>query len=323
MAIGVAPGLAGVQVFEAPNTGNAAFHNDILASMATTLPLINQLSSSWFFSTDAQYSAGALRAGAAGPVLRAGGGRPGLDLVDEDPGDIRDLDAVTVVGGTTLTLTGAPSVYGSEAPWNAAGEGAGGGGQLRPRPQSRATRYLTSRKERENVLLPLSGRLLLGVRVMPVVHPLAFEGITVPEPRELVLGALGFLAPVLGPLDVRPLAEDVGLEERADVHPDAVVEVGVPADGLLGEGLPADENVVRRLAGQGGSKGVAGFFLDFAMRPPGPASRQPTSKSNRPYRLTRVRRPPAPEPLLLLAKEESVGAGFQCQLLPRSRVPLE
>jgi rubrerythrin len=43
MAIGVAPGLAGVQVFEAPNNGNAAFHNDILASMATTLPLINQL----------------------------------------------------------------------------------------------------------------------------------------------------------------------------------------------------------------------------------------------------------------------------------------
>ncbi len=33
-----------------------------------------------------------------------------------------------------------------------------------------------------------------------------------------------------------------------DVHPHAVVNVGVPADGLLRERLPADEEVVRRLA---------------------------------------------------------------------------
>ena len=46
------------------------------------------------------------------------------------------------------------------------------------------------------------------------------------------------------------LSEDAGLDEGPDVHPDAVVEVGVPADRLLGEGLPADEDVVGRLAGQ-------------------------------------------------------------------------
>jgi subtilase family serine protease len=45
-----------------------------------------------------------------------------------DPGDIRDLDGVTVVGGTALTLTGSPPAYGSETVWNIAGQGAGGGG---------------------------------------------------------------------------------------------------------------------------------------------------------------------------------------------------
>lgn len=36
--------------------------------------------------------------------------------------------------------------------------------------------------------------------------------------------------------------------EGADIEADAVVEVGVPADRLLGEGLPADEAVMGRLA---------------------------------------------------------------------------
>ena len=57
------------------------------------------------------------------------------------------------------------------------------------------------------------------------------------------------------------------------------------------------------------------------MRSPGPASRQPLIVSNRPYRLTRVRADLHENPNRS-AKEESVGAGFQCQLLPRSRVPL-
>ena len=41
---------------------------------------------------------------------------------------------------------------------------------------------------------------------------------------------------------------DVLGEEGPDVHPHAVVNVGVPADGLFGERLPADEDVVRWLA---------------------------------------------------------------------------
>jgi hypothetical protein len=128
MAIGVAPGLAGVQVFEAPNTGNAAFNNDILTSMATTLPLIGQLSSSWFFSTDANTQQALYELALQGQSFLQAAGDQGAVSWGTDPGDIRDLDAVTVVGGTALTLTGAPPVYGSETTWSAAGEGASGGG---------------------------------------------------------------------------------------------------------------------------------------------------------------------------------------------------
>src|SRR5271157_3489587 len=88
------------------------------------------------------------------------------------------------------------------------------------------------------VLHPLPGCLLLGVRVMPVVHPLSLEGTAGPEPGILLLGTLGLVAPVLGPLDVRGLAQDAGLDEGPNVHPDAVVEVRVPADRLFRERLP-------------------------------------------------------------------------------------
>ena len=128
MAIGMAPGLAQVQVFEAPNTGNAAFHNDILNSMATTVPLINQLSSSWFFTTDSNTQQVLYELALQGQTFLQAAGDQGASSWTTDPGDISSLDAVTVVGGTTLTLTGAPSVYGSETTWDAAGQGAGGGG---------------------------------------------------------------------------------------------------------------------------------------------------------------------------------------------------
>ena len=63
-------------------------------------------------------------------------------------------------------------------------------------------------------------------------------------------------AAVFVPVDVGLPAQDAGAllayvgdgEEWADVEADAVVEVGVPAEGLLRQGLPADEDVVGRLA---------------------------------------------------------------------------
>ena len=131
MAIAIAPGLASVQVFEAPNVGNVAFHNDILTSMATTLPLINQLSSSWFFNTDANTQQALYELALQGQTFLQASGDQGSVSWSKDPGDIRSLDAVTVVGGTALTLNkpaGLPVSYGSETTWNANGQGASGGG---------------------------------------------------------------------------------------------------------------------------------------------------------------------------------------------------
>src|SRR5437868_2197690 len=55
--------------------------------------------------------------------------------------------------------------------------------------------------------------------------------------------ALRITALVLTPLDVRLLAKDIGFHERPDVEPDAVVQVGFPANRLFPQGLPADEDV--------------------------------------------------------------------------------
>ncbi|MFZ9937164.1 MAG: hypothetical protein ACO3JG_08890 [Luteolibacter sp.] len=78
-----------------------------------------------------------------------------------------------------------------------------------------------------------------------------------PEPGEVGFGPLGLGAAVFGPFDVGPPAEDagvllfdvLGVKEGANVEADAVVEVRVPADGLLVKRLPADEEVVGLLAG--------------------------------------------------------------------------
>ena len=85
---------------------------------------------------------------------------------------------------------------------------------------------------------------------MHVVHAVASERAGGPEPGVIARVAGWLLASVLGPFDVGRLAQDAGLDERADVHADAVVQVGVPADGLLVERFPAHEDVVRRLAGE-------------------------------------------------------------------------
>ncbi len=128
MAIAMAPGLTQINVFETPNSGNVKFVNDILTGMATTLPLSNQLSSSWFFGIDGNTQPILYQLAVQGQSFFQAAGDQGSSSWGTDPGDIRDLDAVTVVGGTTLTLTGPPQAYGSETPWNIAAQGAGGGG---------------------------------------------------------------------------------------------------------------------------------------------------------------------------------------------------
>src|SRR5450756_947201 len=62
------------------------------------------------------------------------------------------------------------------------------------------------------------------------------------------LGAVRVLAAVLVPMDGGELgAQYAGGHEGADVEAHAVVQVGLPAEGLLGERLPAHVDVVRRL----------------------------------------------------------------------------
>ena len=74
-----------------------------------------------------------------------------------------------------------------------------------------------------------------------VINPLAPEHL---EPRS----RLNIFSPIFVPGDVElglfVVAQDFGGHERADVHAHAVVQVGVPADGLLGQRFPAHEDVV-------------------------------------------------------------------------------
>ncbi|MBW6486413.1 MAG: hypothetical protein K0B01_09715 [Syntrophobacterales bacterium] len=51
-----------------------------------------------------------------------------------------------------------------------------------------------------------------------------------------------------------PLADITCQQERADVLADAVIEVGMPSLGLVFEGLPADEDIERRLPFEDGSE---------------------------------------------------------------------
>ena len=62
------------------------------------------------------------------------------------------------------------------------------------------------------------------------------------------LGAVWVLAAILVPVDVELGAQHAGLDEGTDVEADTVVEIGIPAERLLGERLPAHEDVVGRLA---------------------------------------------------------------------------
>ena len=128
MAIAMAPGLTQINVFETPNTGNVRLANDILTSMATTLPLNNQLSSSWFFGVDSNTQPILYELAIQGQSFFQASGDQGSVSWGTDPGDVRDLDGVTIVGGTSLTLAGAPSAYSSETAWNVAAQGASGGG---------------------------------------------------------------------------------------------------------------------------------------------------------------------------------------------------
>jgi hypothetical protein len=83
---------------------------------------------------------------------------------------------------------------------------------------------------------------------MNIVDPIACERAVLPKPRKLFRVALRLLAAVLRPFDVRWLSQHVGHDKWADVDSHAVVEVWVPTDGVLVNGLPTDKNIVGSLA---------------------------------------------------------------------------
>src|SRR5438876_3237197 len=78
--------------------------------------------------------------------------------------------------------------------------------------------------------------------------------VPLPEPGVILFGPVGLLTAVFVPLDVRGDSENARVpsaaierfrrHERSDVYPNAVVQVRFPADRLLVERLPADEDVV-------------------------------------------------------------------------------
>jgi hypothetical protein len=127
LAIAMAPGLKQVTVYEAPNNGSAANHNDILNAMASNTSA-KQFTSSWFFNVDKNTQPILYAMALQGQTLFQCSGDSGSSSWSGDPGDIRDEDAVTVAGATQLTMTGPPQTYGSETTWNIAGQGASGGG---------------------------------------------------------------------------------------------------------------------------------------------------------------------------------------------------
>src|SRR5690606_8859450 len=110
---------------------------------------------------------------------------------------------------------------------------------------------------------PLASRLptpaFFCQRQVMVINPRA-HAFSILQPQFIPGRGLYILATILFPVDVGFPAQDAciflgdvaGFEEGADVEADAVVEVGGPADGLFGQGLPAYENVVGLFAFEDG-----------------------------------------------------------------------
>jgi uncharacterized repeat protein (TIGR03803 family) len=119
MAISLAPGLNGILVYEGSTT------DDILNRMATD-NLAKQIGASWTYPIDANSEQAFLQLAAQGQSFFNASGDsdayPGaIDTPADDPN-------ITIVGGTTLTTTGAGGAWASETVWNwGGGVGSSGG----------------------------------------------------------------------------------------------------------------------------------------------------------------------------------------------------
>jgi hypothetical protein len=123
LAIGMAPGLAGVAVFEGlnPNSGaNNTYVNTYADSMMSTLAdptysYINQFSSSWWFFWDDNIQTALDTLAARGQSFFQSSGDFGLYSPGEEHLVIGDH--VTIVGGTTLTMNGGGAAWAGETTW--------------------------------------------------------------------------------------------------------------------------------------------------------------------------------------------------------------
>jgi len=113
MVMSMAPGLAKIVVFEA---GPSGFPNDILSSMAAS-NTIKQLSSSWGYGTDATTEQLYKQLALQGQTYLncSGDGDAWLGPI---PYGACESPNITIVGGTTLTMSGPGNAYFAEQAWN-------------------------------------------------------------------------------------------------------------------------------------------------------------------------------------------------------------
>ena len=114
MAMAMAPGLAKIVVFEAPN--NTAYFNDILNAMAASNQVKN-LSCSWGGGGPNATSEGIFKTFAAQgqSFFNASGDSDAFTGAVPFPSESTNI---TQVGGTTLTMNGTGGSYASETVWN-------------------------------------------------------------------------------------------------------------------------------------------------------------------------------------------------------------
>ena len=119
MAISMAPGLKGVIVYEGSTT------DDILNRMATD-NLAKQIGASWTYPIDANSEQIFLQFAAQGQsFFNASGDSDAYAGAISTPADDPNI---TIVGGTTLTTSGAGGAWASETVWNwGGGTGSSGG----------------------------------------------------------------------------------------------------------------------------------------------------------------------------------------------------
>ncbi len=125
VAIAMAPGLAGVIVYEGPNEDNITAPNSVLNCMATN-NAAKQLSCSWGFSINNSTVAAFQQFAAQGQSFFLASGDSGSFTGAAQPPS--DDPYITVVGGTTLTTSGPAGSWVSEKVWNWYNSGTGTNG---------------------------------------------------------------------------------------------------------------------------------------------------------------------------------------------------